>query len=58
MTFVPKIDMDCETAKRRLHPKQERIARAREILESLPQTDRVADLAQAILADLEASAQA
>jgi hypothetical protein len=54
VTFVPKIDMDRETAKRRLHPKQERIARAQEILESLPQTDRVADLAREILAGLQA----
>ncbi len=54
MTFLPKIDMDRETATRPLHPKQERIARARDILKSLPQTDRVADLAREILAGLQA----
>ncbi len=54
MTFLPKIDMDREPAKRRLYPKQERVARAQEILECLPQTDRVAELAREILAGLQA----
>lgn len=54
MTIVQQIDSKPETAERRLHPKQERIARIREIFEGLPQTDRVADLAREIMAGLQA----
>ncbi len=54
MTLVPKIDMERETATRRLSSKQERVAPAQEILECLPQTDRVVDLAREIMANLQA----
>jgi hypothetical protein len=57
VAVLPKIDMERETATRRLSPKQERVARAWEILAGLPQTGGIADLAEAILAELKADAQ-
>lgn len=53
MTYVPRIEAKHDTTGLIARSARERLARAREILEGLPQTNRVADLAREILADLE-----
>jgi hypothetical protein len=57
VTYMPRIEAKYDTPGPIPRNGKDRMARAREILEGLPQTDRVAELAQAILAELEAGAQ-
>ncbi len=57
MTYVPRIEAKRDIPDPSPRAARERMARAREIFEGLPQTDRVAELAREILAELEAGAQ-